>query len=242
MSEESDRPLRRYRVRVRSPGGKEILSDVVEVASPPRLMAPQWGASEQLAGGKADLSVMAPSRNGQQIAFTVERLEGSVWQFVAGASVKVAGGFARATVQLPKARPAELGTKAQLRFRARTAEGIEIESMPSQLSAPLPEGHAPVTPVLHDPEWLNSHDDAAAKFHHGDQLGMRIRAEGLEGRRVIFFVEHLHGHQWGPYATVETKVEKGFAVAELHAHHPGHGVQADEHLDPAELRFRAWLG
>lgn len=56
---------------------------------------------------------------------------------------------------------------------------------------------------LTDPQWLYSHDEQMAAFHHDAQLGMKVRGEGLEGRKVRFLVEHREGSEWLHVDTAE---------------------------------------
>lgn len=94
------------------------------------------------------------------------------------------------------------------------------------------------SPQLVDPEWF--HDDENDNLHHDDDMGMRVKAPGCDGRKVRFFVEHKHGGAWAPFLVAEAEVVSGVAQTEMHAQHPAAHLDHED-LAPAELRFRAWL-
>ena len=94
-------PVQRYRFRVRTADGREIVSAVAAVRLPPLLHAPQWDRDEYAAGTPANLRIAAPGRNGENIHFAIERRVGDSWEAIGHTSATVDQGVARIDHEMP---------------------------------------------------------------------------------------------------------------------------------------------
>src|SRR5947208_3068921 len=126
------------------------------------------------------------------------------------------------------------------RFRVRAADGKESvsevvavkkrkEIVEEVLRA---EDENTPEPMLANLRWS---DDS---FDHGEHAAMRVDAPGLDGRTIVFHVQHKKGEEWTDYDEVEVKVENGVAEALLQLHHPAPG---EAEASPADLRFACEL-
>ena len=78
-----------------------------------------------------------------------------------------------------------------------------------------------------------------ALLAHGDHADMLVDAPGLDGRTILFHVEHKHGeNDWTDYDKVEAKVANGVAEARLQLKHPAPG---EAEASAADLRFACEL-
>jgi hypothetical protein len=223
--------VQRYRFRVRTAEGRELLSSVSELVLPRPLAAPRWSAGTFAPGARAQVSVRASGRDGQSVLFHLERLSGT-WERIGHASAEVHDGAASAELPLPHL-PGAAGDLHRLRFVAVTQDGQELISDEARL-----EPAAAAGPAL-----------SAAAFGHGayregEQAALRVEATGLDGEEVRFLVERREGA--GPFrlvAEARGAIEGGLARAQ--AAIPVAKAQARAApADPAAaaLRFRALCG
>ncbi len=134
------RPVVRYRFTVSTPDNRRLTSAVATVLLPPYLDGAQWSKARMDPGEKAVLSVKAPGREGETIAFVLERGGPKGWEGLGSASATVKDGKAEVSHEMPSLPPPEGGAAHhEIRFRACSTDGQELLSHAVQL-VPRPPG------------------------------------------------------------------------------------------------------
>jgi len=119
----------RYRFRVRTADGQEVVSSVIELLSRnAKLKNPRWADGSKAVTtahqGKLSMQVDAPGMDGRTVRFNVERLDGNAWVAHATALGVVKGGVV--ATQIEALHPAAGDATASrapvpLRFKAELA-------------------------------------------------------------------------------------------------------------------------
>lgn len=200
LTEGGPAPVQRYRFRVRTAEGRELISATAELVLPRPLSTPQWSAHSFSAGDEAKVSARAPGRDGQSLLFHLEHGVGGGWERVAHASAEVREGRVEAALRMPHL-PGSPAETHRVRFIAVTGDGVELLSEEARL-APAPVA----APGLHEAAFGHG------RYREGERAALRVEAIGLEGREVRFFLERRDGS--GPFqlvADVRAQVEGGLA-------------------------------
>src|SRR6266851_3303704 len=168
------RPVVRYRFTVSTPDNRRLTSAVAAVLLPPYLDGAQWSQAQVGPGEKATMSVKAPGREGEKISFVVERRGPKEWEAVGNTSATVKDGSAQAVQEMPfLPPPEEAGGEHQIRFRACSTDGQELQSQAVQLRPAPP----PAVEVK-----LGTAHFAHAQYTAGDVAGLSVQAHGAGGR------------------------------------------------------------
>ena len=184
--------VRRYRFRVRTADGRELVSSVAALELPGPLGSPQWDKGEYAAGGDAGMSVAAPGRDGETVRFVIERDAGGTWEHVASASAQVQEG--RAQVAHPA--PSAAGT---MRFRALSKDGASAISETARVHAPV------AAPSLSEARFGH------ATYVEGDSAVLSIAAQALDGQTLNVRVERQKDGAWEPLDELTATVTAGAA-------------------------------
>ena len=199
------RPVVRYRFTVSTPDDRRLTSAVAAVLLPPYLDGVQWSQAQVGPGEKATMSVKAPGREGEKISFVVERRGPKGWEAVGNTSATVKDGSAQAVQEMPfLPPPEEAGGQHELRFRACSTDGQELQSQAVQLRPAPP----PAVEVK-----LGTAHFAHAQYTVGDVAGLSVQAHGAEGQGVRFVVEKKEGENWEAIQELRGVVEQGVASA-----------------------------
>lgn len=195
-------PVQRYRFRVRTAGGRELISATAELLLPHPLSAPRWCASRYAPGDQAKVSVRAPARDGQSVLFHLERGVAGGWERVGHATAAVQGGVAEAALAMPHL-PGPAAEPHRVRFVAVAAERVELASEEALL-APAPDA----APALHEAAFGHG------RYREGESAALRVEASGLEGREVRFLLERRDGAgAFTPAAEARATLKDGCARA-----------------------------
>src|SRR5712664_2675949 len=233
------RPVVRYRFTVSTPDNRRLTSAVAAVLLPPYLDAPQWSQAQVGPGEKATLSVKAPGREGEKISFVVERRDPKGWQAVGSISATVKDGSAQAIQEMPLLPPSEeAGGQHEIRFRASSIDGQELQSQTVQLRPAPP----PAVEVK-----LGTAHFAHAQYTAGKVAGLSVQAHGADGQAVRFVVEKKEGESWEAVQELRAVVERGVAsaswnIAGLAPPAGGKaevGAKAEGGAKPVQVRFQA---
>ena len=231
-------PVVRYRFTVSTPDNRRLTSAVATVLLPPYLDGAQWSKARMEPGEKAVLSVKAPGREGETIAFVLERNGTKGWEGLGSASATVKDGKAEIAHEMPSLPPPE-GEAAhhEIRFRACSTDGQELLSHPVQLVPKPPEA---MLLTLGTPHFGH------ARYTAGDVAGLSVPAHGADGQSVRFVVEKKQGDKWEVAQELRGIVEKGMASAiwaipplEAPAGAKAEGGAKKEAPKPAQYRFQA---
>src|SRR5216683_1293410 len=199
------RPVVRYRFTVSTPDNRRLTSAVAAVLLPPYLDGAQWSQAQVGPGEKATMSVKAPGREGEQLSFVVERRGPKEWEAVGNTSATVKDGSAQAVQEMPfLPPPEEAGGEHQIRFRACSTDGQELQSQAVQLRPAPP----PAVEVK-----LGTAHFAHAQYTAGDVAGLSVQAHGADGQGVRFVVEKKEGENWEAIQELRGVVEHGVASA-----------------------------
>src|SRR5712691_576840 len=199
------RPVVRYRFTVSTPDNRRLTSAVAAVLLPPYLDGAQWSQAEVGPGEKATMSVKAPGREGEKISFVVEQRGPKGWEATGSASATVKDGSAQAVQEMPfLPPPEEAGGQHEIRFRACSNDGQELQSQAVKLRPAPP----PAVEVK-----LGTAHFAHAQYTVGDVAGLSVQAHGAEGQGVRFVVEKKEGENWEAVQELRAVVEHGVASA-----------------------------
>ncbi len=233
------RPVVRYRFTVSTPDNRRLTSAVAAVLLPPYLDGAQWSQAQVGPGEKATMSVKAPGREGEKISFVVERRGPKEWEAVGNTSATVKDGSAQAVQEMPfLPPPEEAGGEHQIRFRACSTDGQELQSQAVQLRPAPP----PAVEVK-----LGTAHFAHAQYTAGDVAGLSVQAHGADGQGVRFVVEKKEGENWEAVQELRGVVEHGVASASwaIAALAPPAGAKAEGGAKgeggakPMQVRFQA---
>ena len=137
---------------------------------------------------------------------------------------------------------AEQAAQAAAEQAARTPEHGEGEKAQAGPDEPDVSREIPPEPSLENPRWGQS------RYQHGDQAEMKVDGRHLEGRLVVFTVEHeTCSGRWEYWDTVRAPVESGVATATFAMTHPMAEHYAESQATPCpravhgdrNFRFRA---
>ena len=238
MAEERG-PVQRYRFRVRTAEGRELISSMAELLLPRPLAAPRWSASSFSPGDEAKLSARAPGRDGQSLLFHLERLAAGAWERLAHASAEVMGGVAEAAIAMPHL-PGAAADPHRVRFVAVAADGVELASEEARLC-----------PAASAAPGLRRAAFGHGAYREGESAALRVEADGFDGREIRFFLERRDGG--GPFqavaearATVAGGLARALAAIPIPAARSAPaaapvagGAPPARGQTPAALRFRA---
>ena len=232
------RPVVRYRFTVSTPDNRRLTSAVAAVLLPPYLDGAQWSQAQVGPGEKATMSVKAPGREGEKISFVVEQRGPQGWEATGSASATVKDGSAQAVQEMPfLPPPEEAGGQHEIRFRACSIDGQELQSQAVKLRPAPP----PAVEVK-----LGTAHFAHAQYTVGDVAGLSVQAHGAEGQGVRFVVEKKEGENWEAIQELRGVVEHGVASASwaIAALAPPAGAKAESGAKgagakPMQVRFQA---
>src|SRR5712671_3625773 len=227
------RPVVRYRFTVSTPDNRRLTSAVAAVLLPPYLDAPQWSQAQVGPGEKATMSVKAPGREGEKISFVVEQRGPKGWEATGSASATVKDGSAQAVQEMPfLPPPEEAGGQHEIRFRACSIDGQELQSQAVKLRPAPP----PAVEVK-----LGTAHFAHAQYTVGDVAGLSVQAHGAEGQGVRFVVEKKEGENWEAVQDLRAVVEHGvasasWAIAPASSGKAGGGGKGEGEAKPMQVR------
>ncbi len=233
------RPVVRYRFTVSTSDNRRLTSAVAAVLLPPYLDGAQWSQAQVGPGEKATMSVKAPGREGEKISFVVEQRGPKGWEATGSASATVKDGSAQAVQEMPfLPPPEEAGGQHEIRFRACSNDGQELQSQSVQLRPAPP----PAVEVK-----LGTAHFAHAQYTVGDVAGLSVQAHGADGQGVRFVVEKKEGENWEAVQELRAVVEHGvasasWAIAALAPPAGGKaegGAKTEVGAKPMQLRFQA---